>query len=305
MIKRSLEERFWEKVDVRGPDECWIWQACTNEWGAGLIKIGNRKIRCAYRISWELHFGPIPKGKQVLHNCGNTSCVNPSHLYLGKDLEERFWEKVKITGPDDCWEWQAGLFDVGYGVFHADKETRRAHCVSWEFAYGPIPSDKWVLHRCDNRKCVNPHHLFLGTALDNAQDRKSKGRNGIQYGEYANNARLTNAQVLEIREQYTTQDITQCELAMRWGVSQAEISKIVMGKSWKHLEQKQAKYGNNARRGKRGDRNNQAKLTSSQVLEIRKRYAQGKITQTKLAQQYNVSRSAISAIITRATWSHI
>jgi hypothetical protein len=95
--------------------------------------------------------------------------------------EERFWIKVGRTDdPDECWEWKASIGDVGYGIFHIRDEfgkwkAERAHRMAWILTYGH-PGELFVLHRCDNRKCANPNHLFLGTNQDNMKDMVAKGR---------------------------------------------------------------------------------------------------------------------------------
>ena len=84
-IRRPFADRFWEKVDRRGPDECWPWTAAANKKGYGLIGRGRRgqgNVR-SNRATWELTRGPIPDGMLVCHKCDNPSCCNPSHLFLG------------------------------------------------------------------------------------------------------------------------------------------------------------------------------------------------------------------------------
>lgn len=85
-----------------------------------------------------------------------------------------FWQNVR--GDRDCWVWIGPRAANGYGIVNGYHFTERfAHRLSWTMANGPIPSGLWVLHSCDNKPCVNPEHLFLGTALDNAHDRDRKG----------------------------------------------------------------------------------------------------------------------------------
>ena len=88
--------------------------------------------------------------------------------------EDRFWDKVDKRSKDECWNWIGGINDGNYGIFVIEHKYCRAHRVSWEIANGPIPENKLILHRCDNRKCVNPNHLYCGTHSDNMYDREKR-----------------------------------------------------------------------------------------------------------------------------------
>lgn len=99
--------------------------------------------------------------------------------------EQRFWARVSIAGPDECWEWQkASRLREGYGRLSWGGQVVSSNRLAFELTYGPLPSGLFALHTCDNPPCCNPAHLYAGTKRDNTQDmiRKGRYRGGIKKG---------------------------------------------------------------------------------------------------------------------------
>ena len=150
---------------------------------------------------------------------------------------ERFWSKVdRSAGDDACWEWTACRNAAGYGSFPiATGKTQLAHRFIYSTVIGSIPEGHGVLHRCDNPPCVNPAHLFTGTAADNCADKIRKGREWHIRGEAVSLARLTADDVATIRKRYAVGGVSQESLAAEFGVIQATISKVVRRDTWRHV----------------------------------------------------------------------
>lgn len=148
---------------------------------------------------------------------------------------DRFWNKVDRRGPDDCWEWRGAHDTFGYGNFYYGR-YEKAHRFSYLLAYGDIPKGMQVCHKCDNPRCVNPKHFFLGTLSENIKDMWNKGRGYIARGEKSNSAKLTEAQVREIRQAYKPHVVTEKMLAKKYGVGMTIINSIIHRKKWSHLD---------------------------------------------------------------------
>lgn len=99
-----------------------------------------------------------------------------------RDLRTRFWAKVNVQSPEECWEWQGSKrggnrTPIPYGEIRvSNTKTLRAHRVAYELSVGPIPDGMSICHSCDNPLCVNPNHLWAGTHKDNMRDMAQKGR---------------------------------------------------------------------------------------------------------------------------------
>ena len=147
--------------------------------------------------------------------------------YTRLSIAERLWRRVdKSGGPDACWPYMGSRNSSGYGGLGGkDGSTHRA---AHESENGPIPDGMSVCHRCDNPPCCNPAHLFLGTVLDNSRDMVSKGRSPDTRNERSGKAKLTNAQIEEIRERWGSGE-TLKSLAREFRVSSSYLTRVTQG----------------------------------------------------------------------------
>lgn len=130
---------------------------------------------------------------------------------------------------DGCWEWRGITWATGYGRFHFANKDWKAHRLAWSLYVGSLKKEDCLLHRCDNRLCVNPDHLFIGTRADNNLDKTKKNRQSK--GEMVNTAKLTNEKVKEIR----ASSESTAELSEKYGVSYDHINKVKRKEVWKHV----------------------------------------------------------------------
>lgn len=144
-----------------------------------------------------------------------------------------FWSNVdKTSNPNGCWEWQGCLINNGYGVRSINRTTFLVHRLSWLLTYGK-QTEKFLLHSCDNRICVNPSHLREGDHLDNARDKTSRDRQAK--GETHGRRKLQTKDIPEIERLYYVAKLTDVEIAKRFEVTRSTISNIVHGRIWKHV----------------------------------------------------------------------
>ena len=166
---------------------------------------------------------------------------------IGGSLVERFHKYVRKT--DGCWEWTGSKLK-GYGRLYHNGRLVATHRLSWTIHYGPVPDAIYVCHKCDNRGCVRPSHLFLGTHSDNIRDSVRKGRHGSQRnphlldalqphpeqrarGERSGRHKLTNRAVHEIRALAGTLPIRL--IAERYAIDRTHAYKIIRRELWTHL----------------------------------------------------------------------
>lgn len=203
--------------------------------------------------------------------------------------------KLVTLSDSECWNWRKGKYrypsfydgyrQVQVSRFILQLKLKRK-IDRWEFA----------CHRCDNPRCVNPRHLFLGSPKINSEDMVRKGRK--ENGEMVGGSKLTNPQVLKIRNTYARGGVTMDQLAEEFGVSSASIHGIITRKTWKHV-------GGKKNTMKRCERVLFAKLNKDKVQKMRRLFSTGKYSKGELARMFSVSRSTASLAIRGKIWKDI
>lgn len=193
-----------------------------------------------------------------------------------------------------CWEWSGHKTKPlnGYGVFSVKSRYYLAHRLSYLFFKGEFSKYLLVLHKCDNKKCVNPKHLFLGTHKDNATDRESKGR-GIKgrkcgpKGERQGLAKLSDHKVISIRKLWSKGFLSQAKIAKKFNVTAGLIHCIVRNKNWTHIEL-----------AKNLNIDHSIKLSDNDLPVIKSLLKKNK-TQMQIAKTFNVHQSTLSKFLKR------
>lgn len=160
--------------------------------------------------------------------------------YLYEPLEDKFKRRSKLNEETGCIEWLGSQMGMGYGSVHykldrnTKQKTGRAHRLAYQVFVGEIPEGMLVCHTCDNRKCINPKHLFLGTYLDNSRDKIRKGRAVYRRGENNQNAKLTEENI-KLSYQLRSEGWIYKDLGEKFSVSPSAIRSALSKKSWKHI----------------------------------------------------------------------
>lgn len=162
----------------------------------------------------------------------------PKEKLDNETLLRKFWSRVDIGEPNQCWRWKGGYMVSGYGVLqcgrcHAPNSHREyAHRASYRLNVGEIPGGLHILHSCDNPACVNPAHLRVGTPQENARDSAERAR--MPRGTRHHNAKLTEDKVSEIKARLKVGGSI-AALSQTYGVSEWAIDDIRNSKTWRHV----------------------------------------------------------------------
>ena len=158
-----------------------------------------------------------------------------------EEYARRFWSRVAIGGPDECWEWQGAYFITPnrdgkrYGRINSGGRFLKAHREAYRLHHGELPDDAFICHTCNNPACVNPAHLYAGDAASNVKDMYSSGRQVVEKGTARYNAKLDPEKVRRIRALHE-QGVSNNAIARRFDINTGTVSRIVRRLRWKHVE---------------------------------------------------------------------
>lgn len=248
----GMKARITEKASLVKKTGCWNYGSGKRPMYINCEPLGGfvRASRAMYLAT----FGRIPAGMFVLLTCKNKMCVNPAHMRAGPpgekaygrpaiDLKKRLLAKI-VKVESGCWHWTGFINKDGYGMaYYSTKlmindrvsHSQQAHRVMYIAYNGQIPSGLCVLHKCDNRRCVNPRHLYVGTHKDNSRDMVERGRNPDVRGERNPASILSAAKVRKMRQLFYDHGYTVEDLMDEYRMSASGVYNVVMKNRWRHI----------------------------------------------------------------------
>lgn len=157
---------------------------------------------------------------------------------LSVELIEKFWNNSRINtaDPNVCWEWNNKRRPAGYGMFYFRGKWFSAHRISFQIVKGDIPDGLFVCHSCDNKSCINPAHLFLGTNRDNILDAVKKGIHGknLHRGTRHYRSLVQETDIILIRR-LAAKRFSHGQIADLFDMTRRNVTKIVNRANWKHI----------------------------------------------------------------------
>ena len=218
---------FWRNVDIRSSQEsCWEWKRCRQAKGYGLLRfepMGELSMQKAHRVAYHLTFGPIQKGKHVLHKCDNPPCCNPYHLYIGTNHDNAQDRKVR------------GRQQRGKDVYTAKLTKEQVRAIREEYISCQTSCEKLA-----KRYPVNPSSIWLVLTYQSwpnvAQELRDRivMRPKVRCGQDAPRAKLTEHQAREAMRRHADGEGV-APLAREFGVAYVSMERLIKGKTWKHL----------------------------------------------------------------------
>jgi len=228
---------------------------------------------------------------------------------ISSPLPQRFERYYEVDGETGCWEWQKFTNECGYGKITDNGKPRMAHRVAFELyrdeGLPEFSPDHQINHTCHNPACVNPDHLYIGTAQENTQDAMEidawgdNRRRGSEVG----TSKLTEDEVVEIKERCLSGE-SQKDVAEDYGVAHATVNKIMVGEQWQHVGPDVSK-ADTTPDVRYGESNNRSVLEPDDVREIRRLYNDEGMTYREVADEMGIGKNTVGRIMRGQTWTHV